>query len=142
MFSEYFDFRLLVCILFGFNFSHTFLSYSWIIIKTMLCTVCKGNITNSELTLYAKYHACNCSIVCYSCFLDLYIIDNTPPCKVMRQCKICTSPFMKDSVIQLFLFTLDYFSSEYYFMGSVWVHFFCLNSFENIYIFFSLFLYI
>ena len=74
-------------------------------------------MSDIESIIYDKYQFCDCSVLCYSCFLDLYIIDNVPPCNVTRTCKMCFSNFTQDTIIQLFLFTLDYFSSEYCFCG-------------------------
>ena len=59
------------------------------------------------------FHICECSNLCYVCFIDLYVIYNQPPSKIQDKCGICSAHLSTANKILLFKFVIDYHSSEY-----------------------------
>ena len=74
----------------------------------MICSSCHKQDESVK-----KFTICECTGLCYDCFLIKYIIYNAPPCKVIKVCANCNTVMRVERRNFLFLFTLDYYSSEF-----------------------------
>jgi hypothetical protein len=75
------------------------------------CTVCNCQLGESV----RNFVVCNCGVLCYDCFLIQYVIYNPPPVAVIQCCATCGDRVNRINRIFVFKFTLDYFSTEFYF---------------------------
>ena len=68
------------------NFDFIFLSFYFFSI--MQCGFCEKHLSDIKAKISDRFKFCGCSIcilLCYTCLIELYILDNEPPCHVIKR---------------------------------------------------------
>ena len=68
------------------NFDFIFLSCYFF--SNMQCIYCEKHLSDIKARISYRFKFCRCSIcilLCYTCFIELYILDNEPPCHVIKR---------------------------------------------------------
>ena len=62
--------------------------YLAIFVSIMQCIYCEKHLSDIKARISYRFKFCRCSIcilLCYTCFIELYILDNEPPCHVIKR---------------------------------------------------------
>ena len=83
----------------------------------MKCLVCDRDVwdTVTAFNIHKSFSVCPCSHYCYDCFLEKYVLFNSPPSALLKRCRnwVCRKALPKEQWVFIFKFTIDYFSSEF-----------------------------
>ena len=70
----------------------------------MHCIECNIKISFSCTFCYTN--------LCLPCFYETYVVENYPPCKIVRKCAFCDLVFPNRRISEIFIKTIDWHSSD------------------------------